>query len=174
MLSFRSELNIKDPEAIRYIAASTGFFDDTDIEISVNMAHDVLDGHNDNNIDNYRGVLLAEDGSKTIGYACFGKIVDSDSAFELHLISTLNEYRGHGVGRKMISKLLETIQALGATKLFAKTEGTEKYAPTRKFYESCGFKLEAVLKEYYADGDDCYIYSYKFADHEFANILAAE
>lgn len=51
MLSFRNKLNSRDPEAIRKISASTGFFDATDIEISVNLAHSALDGQrhaNDN------------------------------------------------------------------------------------------------------------------------------
>ena len=45
MLSFRDKLNARDPETIRNITASTGFFDDTDIEIGVNLAHAVLNRH---------------------------------------------------------------------------------------------------------------------------------
>ena len=67
-----------------------------------------------------------------------------------------------------------TVRELGGKKLFVKTEGTEQYLPTRKFYESCGFKLEAVLKEYYDDKDDCYIYSYKFCEDDAADTVPAE
>lgn len=119
MLSFRNKLNSRDPEAIRKISASTGFFDATDIEISVNLAHSALDGqrHANDNVEE-PSFLLAEDNGKT--------------------------------------------------------EGTEQYLPTRKFYESCGFKLEAVLKEYYDDKDDCYIYSYKFCEDDAADTVPAE
>ena len=148
MLSFRNKLNSRDPEAIRKISASTGFFDATDIEISVNLAHSALDGqrHANDNVEE-PSFLLAEDNGKTVGYACFGKIQDCNSAYELHLISTLSSYRGHGIGRKMIARLLETVRELGGKKLFVKTEGTEQYLPTRKFYESCGFKLEAKNRQ---------------------------
>ena len=175
MLSFRNKLNSRDPEAIRKISASTGFFDATDIEISVNLAHSALDGqrHANDNVEE-PSFLLAEDNGKTVGYACFGKIQDCNSAYELHLISTLSSYRGHGIGRKMIARLLETVRELGGKKLFVKTEGTEQYLPTRKFYESCGFKLEAVLKEYYDDKDDCYIYSHKFCEDDAADTVPAE
>lgn len=175
MLSFRNKLNSRDPEAIRKISASTGFFDATDIEISVNLAHSALDGqrHANDNVEE-PSFLLAKDNGKTVGYACFGKIQDCNSAYELHLISTLSSYRGHGIGRKMIARLLETVRELGGKKLFVKTEGTEQYLPTRKFYESCGFKLEAVLKEYYDDKDDCYIYSYKFCEDDAADTVPAE
>ena len=74
----------------------------------------------------------------------------------------------------MIARLLETVRELGGKKLFVKTEGTAQYLPTRKFYESCGFKLEAVLKEYYDDKDDCYIYSYKFCEDDAADTVPAE
>ena len=114
MLSFRNKLNSRDPEAIRKISASTGFFDATDIEISVNLAHSALDGqrHANDNVEE-PSFLLAEDNGKTVGYACFGKIQDCNSAYELHLISTLSSYRGHGIGRKMIARLLETVRELG-------------------------------------------------------------
>lgn len=77
MLSFRNKLNSRDPEAIRKISASTGFFDATDIEISVNLAHSALDGqrHANDNVEE-PSFLLAEDNGKTVGYACFGKIQD--------------------------------------------------------------------------------------------------
>lgn len=175
MLSFRNKLKFDDPEAIRTISASTGFFDATDVEISVELAHDALEGqkHDNDNLEE-PSFLIAEDNGKTVGYACFGKIQDSNCAYELFLISTLSSYRGHGIGRKMMERLLKTVRELGAKKLFVKTEGTAQYAPTRKFYESCGFRLEAVLKEYYDDRDDCYIYSYKFCEDDVANTIPAE
>ena len=174
MLSFRYKLNAQDPETIRKISASTGFFDATDVKISVNLANSVLSEQEKSNQSQDIGFLLAEYNGKTVSYACFGKIEESRATYELFLFSTLNEYRGQGIGRKMIQKLLETIKDLGGTKLFIKTDGTEQYAPTRRFYESCGFTLEAVLKEYYNDKDDCYIYSYKLPHSEPQNILPAE
>ena len=77
MLSFRNKLNENDPERIRQISASTGFFDATDVEISVNLAHNALNGqkHANDNIEE-PCFLLAEDNGKTVGYACFGKIQD--------------------------------------------------------------------------------------------------
>ena len=69
MLSFRNKLNSRDPEAIRKISASTGFFDATDIEISINLAHSALDGqrHANDNVEE-PSFLLAEDNGKTEKY----------------------------------------------------------------------------------------------------------
>ena len=38
MLSFRNKIAKTDPEVIRQIAASTGFFDEQDIRINVDIA----------------------------------------------------------------------------------------------------------------------------------------
>lgn len=124
MLSFRNKLNSRDPEAIRKISASTGFFDATDIEISVNLAHSALDGqrHANDNVEE-PSFLLAEDNGKTVGYACFGKIQDCNSAYELHLISTLSSYRGHGIGRKMIAGCLKPCANSAAKSFSSKPKG---------------------------------------------------
>lgn len=156
MLQFRDEITPKDPEIIRTIANSTGFFDKDVAEISVNIAQETLQGYNTNN---YK-FLFAEHDGKTIAYACFGRIIDASSTYELYWLSTHNEYRGMGVGRKIIEELKKHVKELGGTKIFVKTDGTEQYAPTRKFYEKCGFVREAILKEYYETYDDCYIYSF--------------
>jgi len=38
--------------------------------------------------------------------------------------------------------------------LIAETSGRERYAPTRAFYDSAGFALEATIRDYYHKGDD--------------------
>ncbi|MDR1694967.1 MAG: GNAT family N-acetyltransferase [Lactobacillaceae bacterium] len=158
MLSFRNKLTPQDPENIRVIAQSTGFFDEKDTELSADIAQYILEEGDDEEHE----FIFAEDDDKTVAFACFGMVPDSEASYELYWLSTLNEYRGKGIGKEVIAKLLNDIKKAGGRKLFLKTCGTDKYAPTRMFYEKCGFKLEGVLKEYYDEDEDCYIYSYKF------------
>lgn len=158
MLSFRNNLTLQDPDNIRVIAQSTGFFDEKDTELSADIAQSILEDGEDED----HKFIFADDDDKTIAFACFGMVPESEASYELYWLSTLNEYRGQGVGKEVIAKLLNDIKNAGGRKLFLKTCGNEKYEPTRKFYERCGFKLEAVLKEYYDENEDCYIYSYKF------------
>ena len=61
--------------------------------------------------------------------------------------------------KKLIEKFLEEVKKQGGTKVFIKTSGIPQYEPTRKFYESCGFRCEARLQDYYDEGNDCLIYS---------------
>jgi hypothetical protein len=43
-------------------------------------------------------------------------------------------------------------------RIYIETSSQAKYAPTREFYRRCGYEPEAVLKDFYADGDDKLIY----------------
>ena len=42
--------------------------------------------------------------------------------------------------------------------IIAETSGRDQYSPTRAFYDSAGFALEARIADYYNKGDDLLIY----------------
>ncbi len=161
MLTFRDYITPGDIEAVRNISASTGVFDSDDTEITVELARDALTQQQkgDDEIAHDIRFLFAEQDGQTCAYACYGHIADSDSTYELYWLSTHNDYRGQGIGKKLITRLIEKIQELGGSKLYIKTDGKDLYKPTRCFYDSCGFTVEARLKQYYDKNDDCYIYS---------------
>jgi hypothetical protein len=46
----------------------------------------------------------------------------------------------------------------GAKQMFVDTSGREQYAPTRAFYERMGYTKAAVLRDFFAPGDDKVIY----------------
>ena len=81
MLSFRDKINFTDPEIIRKIAVSTGFFDEEDVKVTVALAKEALKGQS-NSPENFN-FLFAEDDGKTCAYACFGQVPESISTFEL-------------------------------------------------------------------------------------------
>jgi hypothetical protein len=43
-------------------------------------------------------------------------------------------------------------------RIYIETSNRPQYASTRNFYLRCGYALEALLKEFYAPGDDKAIY----------------
>ena len=161
MLTFRDYITPEDIETVRRISSSTGVFDNDDTEITVELAHDaLLQQQNDmEEIAHDIRFLFAEQDGETCAYACYGHIADSDSTYELYWLSTHNNFRGQGIGKKLITRLIEKIQELGGSKIYIKTDGKDLYKPTRRFYDSCGFRVEALLKQYYDKHDDCYIYS---------------
>ncbi len=154
MLSFRSKIEKNDPQAIRQIAESTGFFDEQDVRINVDIAKNLL-----NQKDTSHKFLFADYMNHPVAYVCYGEIPDAkEGTYEIYWLSTLNEYRGLGIGHNLLNKLVSKLRKKGASKIYLKTESKELYAPTRRFYEKYGFKLQAVLPEYYDDNDSCCIY----------------
>ncbi len=155
MLSFRSRIEKNDPQVIRQIAESTGFFDEQDVHITVEIAENLL-----NKKDSNHKFLFADYMNQTVAYVCYGEVPDAkEGTYEIYWLSTLNEYRGLGIGRNLINRLITKLRKKGAGKIYLKTDSKDQYAPTRRFYERCGFKLQAVLPGYYDDNDGCCIYA---------------
>ena len=47
----------------------------------------------------------------------------------------------------------------GGTKIYVETSSRPPFAPARAFYRRCGYQVDAVLKDYYDDGDDKVIFA---------------
>lgn len=158
---FRNQIFDRDVNVIRDILSSTGFFEAApdEIDVAVELAKTALtDG---NSPENYDFVFL-DDGDETVGYACFSRVPCSISTYEIYWLAVHNDRRGQGLGKKLICEVIRMVREFGATKLVLQTAGREQYLPTQKFYQACGFKEEARLKNYYAIGDDCLIYTMDF------------
>jgi hypothetical protein len=52
----------------------------------------------------------------------------------------------------------EDIRKAGGRVLFIETSGLPHYDPTRRFYLKLGYEQGAVLRDYYADGDDMVVF----------------
>jgi phosphoribosylformimino-5-aminoimidazole carboxamide ribonucleotide (ProFAR) isomerase len=50
------------------------------------------------------------------------------------------------------------ISDLGGKRIYVETSSRHQYQPTHGFYESCGYRTEAVLKDFYTEGDSKIIY----------------
>ena len=162
MLTFRNIVRATDLETVRKISASTGNFDEGDIDITVCLADDALyqlQHPEDEDYAHDTQFLFAEKDGETCAYACFGEIADSVGTYELYWLATHAKFRGQGIGTQLIEELVRRLKAIGARKLYIKTDSKPQYTSTRHFYEARGFVLEATLKQYYDNHDDCCIYA---------------
>ena len=66
---------------------------------------------------------------------------------ELMRIAVLPEYRGRGYSRKLMERLEESARAAGAQELTLEVRESNEAA--LHLYKSCGFRVEAVRKDYY-------------------------
>jgi GNAT superfamily N-acetyltransferase len=154
-LTFRTTPEKRDIERIREIVVSTGFFYDHEVEIAVEL---IIERLNLGEVTGYYFVFAEVDGV-TAAYSCFGPITMSKTSFDLYWIVTHNDFRGKGIGKKLLAETCNQARSMGCSIIIAETSGLEHYSPTRAFYDSNKFDLEARLKDFYAEGDDKLFYT---------------
>lgn len=74
--------------------------------------------------------------------------------FNLYAIGVKKDLQGKGIGQKIMSYLEEHLQKAGHRILIVDTSGTEDFIRTRKFYEHLDYTKEAVIRDFWAVGDD--------------------
>jgi ribosomal protein S18 acetylase RimI-like enzyme len=153
-LSFRSNVRHSDLIAVGKTVRSSGYFSEVEIETAVELVEEaLLDGQFSPYL-----FLFAEFEQALVGYCCFGQIPLTDSSYDVYWIAVNEEWRSRGVGSEIMRRTEEEIVRLGGSRIYVDTSGRAQYGPTRKFYQARGYLLEAVLKDFYAAGDDKLIY----------------
>src|SRR5450759_1835498 len=154
-LSFRTTPVKSDIKRVMEIVESTKFFYDHEVEIAAELVAERL---SQGESTGYYFVFAEVDGI-TAAYACFGPITMSKTCYDLYWIATHNDFRGKGIGRQLLKETYKHARNMGCKIIIAETSGLEHYAPTRAFYISNKFDLEATLKNFYDEGDDKLFYT---------------
>lgn len=92
------------------------------------------------------------------GFACFGPAPLTENTYNLYWLAVHPESHRKGIGRALITWVEEEIQRQGGRLLLVETSGTAAYEATRRFYEACGYRYQAVIHDFYALGDDLIIF----------------
>src|SRR5205823_5868966 len=155
-ITFRHEPRTSDADAIRDIVASTGFFHNFEVGVAVELIEERLAR---GAASGYHFVFADEPGSgRTLGYTCFGPIACTQGSFDLYWIAVHEDQRGRGLGRLLLAETEQRIGLARGRRIYAETSGQPKYEPTRAFYLRCGYREEARLGGFYAEGDDKLVY----------------
>ena len=158
--AFRNEVRLDDANAVRSLVAATGFFRPDEIGVAVELVEERLAK---GAASGYHFVFAECSGSgdgtaELAGYACWGPIPCTLHGIDLYWIVVHPSQQGGGLGRKLSRRVEDAARAAGGHRLYAETSGTERYAPTRAFYQALGYAEAARLPEFYAPGDDKIIY----------------
>jgi GNAT superfamily N-acetyltransferase len=154
MLCIRDTVLDTDTVAVREIVASSGFFHDHEIEVAAELVTDRLRRRA---ASDYLFLFGERDG-RVVGYTCYGPIACTTGSFDLYWIAVHDRERGGGIGRELLRHTEHRIAAMQGRRIYIETSSREQYAPTRRFYERCGYSAEAQLRDFYAPGDDKVIY----------------
>lgn len=154
LLTLREEVRPGDCQVVRQIVESTGFFSPAEVDVAVELVEEHLS----------RGpeygylFVFAESDGEVAGYTCYGPIACTEGSFDLYWIVVRPEFQGKGVGRYLLGETERRINEGGGRRLYVETSGRAQYAPTRSFYERCGYRREATLEEFYGPSDDKVVY----------------
>jgi GNAT superfamily N-acetyltransferase len=151
---FRLEVQIDDRDYVRAIVASTGVFSPVEIDVAVELVDERLAkgpsiGYH---------FIFAQRAGRALGYACYGPIALTAASFDLYWIAVDKTCQGQKIGQLLLAKSEELIRAAGGRQIYIETSNRAHYSPTREFYLRCGYHQEALLKDFYAPGDDKVIY----------------
>ncbi len=145
----RRTLLAADRQALAGLLAATGFFNDEELTVALELVDDRLAN---GDASHYR-FLVAERGGAVLGYACWGPIPGTAAAVDLYWIAVDPAAQGSGVGRRLLAAAEDAVAAEGRTRVYIETASRAQYAPTRAFYLACGYVIAAELPDFYAPGD---------------------
>ena len=157
-VKFRTTPKPEDPENVKNIVVSTGFFYEFEVPVAIELVEaGVLEGEDSG----YFFIFAEVDGS-TVAYSCYGHIAGTDAGFDLYWIATHNDLRGTGIGKALLEETHKKAKEMGARYIIAETSSLDKYLPTRLFYEKNGYTKDAAIADYYKPGDAKVIYVKRF------------
>lgn len=155
-VTFRSTPTPADKDSIREILSSSGFFHDFEIDVAIELVEEAL---TKGTTESGYHFVFADHMGTTISYACFGPIPCTRHSFDLYWIGTHQDYRGKGLGKQVLQRVENKVKQLNGRKIYIETSSKPMYVPTRQFYLSNGYENEAILKNFYDEGDDKVVYS---------------
>lgn len=152
-MKWRYKLRTGDEQAVQRLVTDTGFFSPAEVFIAVEL---VEESRARGAAAGYEFVFAdsVEYPAELDGYACFGKIAVTTSSYDLYWIAVSRRCQGQGLGSGLLLESERRARAAGATCLYVDTSGRDQYEPTRAFYRKMGYGVEAVLRDFYAPGDD--------------------
>jgi ribosomal protein S18 acetylase RimI-like enzyme len=146
----------KDSPQIHAISAGTTVFNQEEVECVDELWQEFLSQGSERSGYYF---LVEKDAGRILGYACYGPRALTSGTFDLYWIAVDSTSRRGGVGRRLLAASEQAVRNLGGRLLVLETSGLPVYEPTRKFYLSTGYTLEATIKDFYRDGDDLVIFT---------------
>lgn len=146
---YRDQVHHSDRSRIFHLLSQSGQFSAR--EITHAMA--LFDAHDHHGQDSILHFILQEKDQDMHTCACYGPMPLSEQRFQLHWLAIDQNYRKAGLGKHLETVIEERVRKLGGCKIFAEASNQERHESLRHFYESCGYRLAAVVPDFYAEGD---------------------
>ncbi len=105
----------------------------------------------------HRAVSYEKDG-QVIGFAYFAPADMTDRTWYLYWIAVAKKTQARGTGAALLHHTEEEIRKAGGRLYLIETSSLPQYELTRMFYVKHGYEQHAIVRDFYADGDDLIIF----------------
>jgi len=91
-----------------------------------------------------------------MGYCAPEKL--TNGTYNLYVIAVRKEWQNHGIGKRMMNYIESFLKERGKRILLVETSSLDQYTSTRAFYDKIGYRREAVIKDFWNEGEDKLIF----------------
>jgi ribosomal protein S18 acetylase RimI-like enzyme len=141
-----------DVERLAELTEATAFFQPHEID----ALHSVLEAYFEGRTGH--GCFVSGAKGKIDGFVYLGEADMADRTWYIWWLAVDPSTQGRGVGKELLKFAEGEASKRGGRVMFIETSGLPSYEPTRRFYVKNGYDKEAVLRDYYRDGDDLVIF----------------
>lgn len=136
---------ISDAKALEAPITGCGLFAPDEAEGFVSMLPDLL-------ADPDKHWFLLKDGDGTQGAAYLSLEAMSEDVWNLWFIGIVPGHQGKGAGQLLLTEAETLARAAGGRLMLIDTSSGDDQAPARRFYTAAGYRQEAQIADYYAEG----------------------
>jgi ribosomal protein S18 acetylase RimI-like enzyme len=97
------------------------------------------------------------------GFVYYAPDTMTFGTWEMWWIAVDPRRHGSGLGRRLVEFCENDVLAAGGRMLFIDTSSLPEYEPTRRFYLALGYEQDAVLRDYFNDGDSKVVFRKRLA-----------
>ena len=146
-----------DRQAVQEALTQCGAFNETEVQVALEMVDAGLSGDYD--------LLAVEFSGVFAGYACFGKATLTLDSWYLYWICIHPDVQGRGAGRALQAAVERHVRDHGGRRIVLETSSRPDYDRARRCYERAGFEVAGRIPDFYRPGDDCVIFSKLLEEH---------
>lgn len=139
-------INKSDLNQLKFVIETSGLFPS---ELLDGMVEDYFSNPETEDI-----WLTYLDNSTPIAIAYCAPEKLTDGTYNLYLIAVQSDFQGKGIGRIIMNHVESLLKSEGKRILLVETSGLPEFELTRKFYDQCGYHKEAVIRDFYREGED--------------------
>jgi GNAT superfamily N-acetyltransferase len=144
----------EDTPRLVELVRDTGVFKPHEVE----TLREVMDDfHRESHKENHHSITMLQQ-DRIVGFAYFAPAPMTDRTWQLYWIAVEQRDQAKGLGGTLLKEVEEQITKLGGRVLFIETSSLDHYDKTRRFYLKKGYEQDAVLHDFYTDGDNMVVF----------------